>query len=128
MLCLHGDIFEDRWLDAARPCCNPSLAVPGHPPHCPGCGNLRRPGVVWFGESLPEATLLAAEQAAKACDLMLVVGTAGAVYPAAGLAHTARNAGARVLVINSAASELDDVAHAVLRASASTALLELLKI
>ena len=128
VLCLHGGIFEDRWLDAARTCCDPALAVPGHPPHCARCGNLRRPGVVWFGEALPEGALQAAEQAARTCDLMLVVGTAGAVYPAAGLAHTARNAGARVLVVNPAASELDGVAHAVLRASASTALLALLKI
>ena len=127
VLCLHGNIFEDRWLDAERPCCNPALAVPGHPPHCTGCGNLRRPGVVWFGEALPRAALQAAEQAASSCDLMLVVGTAGAVYPAAGLADTARNAGARVLVVNPAASKLDRIAHAVLRASAGTVLVDLLK-
>ena len=122
VLCLHGDIFEDRWLDAARSCCDPAQAVPGHPPYCAGCGNLRRPGVVWFGEALPMATLEAAEQAARACNLMLVVGTAGAVYPAAGLAHTARKAGARVLVVNTAPSELDSLADAVLRAGAGTIL------
>lgn len=122
VLCLHGDIFEDRWLDPARSCCDPALAVQGHPPYCAGCGNLRRPGVVWFGEALPVVTLGAAEQAARTCNLMLVVGTAGAVYSAAGLAHTARNVGARVLVINTAPSELDGLADAVLRSGAGTVL------
>ena len=98
----------------------------GHPPYCDRCGNLLRPGVVWFGEPLPLATLEAAEQAAKQCDLMLVVGTAGAVYPAAGLAHHARAAGARVVVLNPAPSELDDAAHAVLRGTAAQCLPALL--
>ena len=57
---------------------------------------------------------------------MLVVGTAGAVYPAAGLARQARAAGARVAVLNTAASDLDNAAHALLRATASTLLPPLL--
>ena len=95
--------------------CDLQQAAPGRPPRCTGCGNLVRPAVVWFGEELPQQALDASQQAAQACDLMLVVGTAGAVYPAAGLAHQARHAGARVVVINTAPSELDAVAHAVLR-------------
>ena len=75
--------------------------------------------MVWFGEPLPYATLQAAQKAARVCDLMLVVGTAGAVYPAAGLAQLARQAGARVASINPAASALDDVAHALLRGTAA---------
>ena len=73
-----------------------------------------------------ERTLEAAQHAAQACDLMLVVGTAGAVYPAAGLAHQARAAGARVVVVNPAPSELDGTAHAVLRAPAAQVLPTLL--
>jgi len=95
--------------------CDLQQAAPGRPPRCTGCGNLVRPAVVWFGEELPQQALDASQQAAQACDLMLVVGTAGAVYPAAGLAHQARHAGARVVVINTAPSELDGIAHAVLR-------------
>ena len=119
VLCLHGDIFADRWLDTPRNCCFIDHAVAGSPPHCDRCGNLVRPGVVWFGEALPFAVLKAAQYAARQCDLMLVAGTAGAVYPAAGLAHEARAAGARVVIINPAASELDDVAHLVLRGTAT---------
>lgn len=126
VLCLHGDIFEDRWLDTPRNCCWVEHAVAGRPPYCDRCGNLLRPGVVWFGEPLPWAVLDAAQTAAGQCDLMLVVGTAGAVYPAAGLAHQGHAAGARVVVINPAFSELDGVAHAVLRGTAATLLPQLL--
>lgn len=119
VLCLHGELMADRWLESPRACCDLAAAVPGHPPHCAGCGNRVRPGVVWFGEALPHGVFAAAQAAAETCDLMLVVGTAGAVYPAAGLAHTARQAGARVVVVNPAHSELDGVAHAVLRGTAA---------
>jgi len=71
--------------------------------------------VVWFGEQLPMGVWQAAEAAVQQCDVLLVVGTSGAVYPAAGLARIARNAGAHVAVVNPAPSELDDVAHQCLR-------------
>lgn len=131
---LHGDILEDRWFGACRRhreraenACDPAWAEPGSPPRCGECGNLVRPGVVWFGEMLPVAALDAAEQAARRCGLMLVVGTSGAVYPAAGLAHTARRAGARVVVLNPHPSELDDVAHACLQGTAAVHLPRLLQ-
>jgi len=129
---LHGDILEDRWFDTCRrqgrgeSPCDPASATAGEPPSCAECGNRVRPGVVWFGEVLPVAALDAAEQAAQACGLMLVVGTSGAVYPAAGLARTARRAGARVVIVNPHESELDDVAHRCLRGPAATLLPRLL--
>ena len=85
---LHGDILADRWLRRlpARPGCSPATRRARQPPRCADCGNLLRPGVVWFGEMLPEDAIDAAERAARACELMLVVGTSGAVWPAAGLA------------------------------------------
>lgn len=121
---LHGDIDADRWLSACPRGlgCSPAAALPGAPPRCADCGNLVRPGVVWFGEALPAATLAAAEQAVERCELMLVVGTSGAVLPAAGLAGLGRRAGAYVAVVNPHASELDDTAHAVLAGTAATVL------
>jgi NAD-dependent deacetylase len=126
VLALHGNLFEDRWLDVPRACCTASEPEPGHPPRCAICGNLRRPAVVWFGEMLPQDALEAAEVAAQACDVMLVVGTSGVVYPAAGLAHTARAAGAQVVVVNTEPTELDAVAHTVLRGPAAVVLPPLL--
>jgi NAD-dependent deacetylase len=121
-LALHGNIAEDRWLDAPRSCCSKETIEAGRPPHCPVCGNLRRPAVVWFGESLPAAALEAAEHAARHCDLMLVIGTSGEVYPAAGLAFTAHQSGARMVVINPEPTPLDVVANVCLRAPAAVCL------
>jgi len=124
VLALHGSILEDRWLDAPRACCTAAEPQPGRPPRCAVCGNLRRPAVVWFGEMLPARELAAAEEAAGACELMLVVGTSGVVYPAAGLA---RAAAGRVVVVNPHASDLDDAADAVLRGTAASVLPHLLE-
>lgn len=73
-------------------------------PHCPKCKQgLLRPGVVWFGETLPEKTISAVEDfiiESKKIDLILVIGTSAKVYPAAGYVDRARNKGARVAVVN----------------------------
>ncbi len=126
-IALHGNLADDRWLDMPRDCCDPEFVEAGHPPHCPTCGNLRRPAVVWFGERLPLPALDAAQKAANGCDLMLVVGTSGLVYPAAGLAHTAHRRGARVVVINPEATELDVVADLCLHEPAAQCLPTLLE-
>lgn len=126
-IALHGNIAEDRWLDLPQACCSVEALDDGHPPRCPVCGNLRRPAVVWFGEHLPPDALAAAEAAVQACDLMLVIGTSGVVYPAAGLALGAHQRGARVVVINPEPTELDPVADAVLRERAAQCLPSLLE-
>ncbi|KAJ9608471.1 hypothetical protein H2200_007459 [Cladophialophora chaetospira] len=73
-------------------------------PQCPSCKkNLLRPGVVWFGESLPEDVMSDVDDYfsdREKIDLMLVIGTSAKVYPAAGYTSIARAKGARVAVIN----------------------------
>jgi NAD-dependent deacetylase len=126
---LHGDILADRWLQACPHGrdCPTDRARADRPPRCGDCGNLLRPGVVWFGEMLPPGALECAERAAGACQVMLVVGTSGAVWPAAGLAGIARGAGVWVAIVNPCASEIDDQAHAVLRGTAAALLPRLLR-
>jgi NAD-dependent deacetylase len=123
---LHGDILADRWLDRCRRGCDPATAEPGAPPRCAQCGNLVRPAVVWFGEMLPQSAVDAAERAARQCDVMLVVGTSGAVWPAAGLAGLARHAGAFVAIVNPHPSEIDDDADLCIAGTAATVLPRLL--
>jgi len=121
---LHGDILDERWLDRCPrgTACDTACAQPTQPPRCTECGNLVRPGVVWFGEPLPYRAFEAAERAVDACDAMLVIGTSGAVWPAAGLVARARRAGAWVVVVNPQASEVDGEADEVLAATAAQAL------
>jgi NAD-dependent deacetylase len=81
-------------------------------PRCGQCGELLRPDIVWFHETLPEDAWIEAENAALTCQCMLVVGTSGVVYPAAGLVELARRNGARVIEVNlerTRASDLMDI-------------------
>lgn len=132
VLALHGKLLADAWLDGcalarrSADACPVSWAEPGHPPRCAQCGSLVRPAVVWFGEGLPVDTLAAAQAAAHACEVMLVVGTSGQVWPAAGLAGSARRAGAKVIVVNPEATALDDEADALLRGPSASVLPRLL--
>jgi NAD-dependent deacetylase len=56
-----------------------------------GCDGMRRPGVVWFGESLPQNTLLEAQRESRQADVILVAGTSAQVEPAARLAQKYRS-------------------------------------
>lgn len=93
----HGNLFIDRcFAEGTDTIGDASLDVPT----CPDCGGNLRPGVVWFGEAIPEEALDASCAAAADCDLFLSVGTSSLVYPAAGLADLARNNDALVVEIN----------------------------
>jgi NAD-dependent deacetylase len=73
---------------------------------------LLRPDVVWFNECLPVGTWRQAERAIERCDLLLVVGTSGTVYPAAGLIGAVSARRRPVIECNlneSSASDLADV-------------------
>ena len=93
----HGNIFEDRcFADGSLQAGDEGMAVPT----CPECGSNLRPGVVWFGEAIPERALNESCEAAADCDVFLSIGTSSLVYPAAGLADLAKQNGATVAEIN----------------------------
>jgi NAD-dependent deacetylase len=77
------------------------------PPVCTACGGLVRPGVVWFGESLPEREWRASTEAASRCEVFFCVGTSSLVYPAASLTGVATDAGAVTVQINPNATDID---------------------
>jgi NAD-dependent deacetylase len=66
-----------------------------------------------FGDPLPEQDLMLAEQHARACDLLLVLGSSLTVEPAASLVGLALRSGARVVLVNQGATPYD--ASATLR-------------
>jgi NAD-dependent deacetylase len=92
------------------------------PPLCPACGGLERPDVVWFGERLDAEAAAEAFRAAGGCDVFLAVGTSGRVEPAASLARAAKRAGALLIEINAAETELTPLADIVLRGRAADVL------
>ena len=112
---------------------NADIPIPRIPrsslPHCPQCqSSLLRPGVVWFGEVLPETVLSdidaylnevdpgaqaegqgRGKSQPKRVDLCLVIGTSSRVFPAAMYASIARSMGARVAVVNMDRSDAPDL-------------------
>jgi NAD-dependent deacetylase len=104
---LHGSLNTPRCFACARPYTlstgmldEPEAGRCLEPPRCLRCNRKIRPGVAWFGESLPEAAWRAAIAAVSECDLLLSVGTSGVVQPAATIPQMALERGAIVLHVN----------------------------
>jgi NAD-dependent deacetylase len=96
---IHGNIWTVRCTKCGCLAENRDLPI-AIPPLCGSCGGLLRPHIVWFGESLAEEDLRRSETALQSSDLCLIIGTSGLVYPAAGFASIAKQAGAFVAEIN----------------------------
>ncbi|HSE92656.1 MAG TPA: Sir2 family NAD-dependent protein deacetylase, partial [Methylomirabilota bacterium] len=91
-------------------------------PPCRSCGGILKSATISFGQGLVAADLERAQRAARACDLMLAVGTKLSVWPVAGVVPTAKEAGARVVIVNAEPTEMDALADAVLRGPISALL------
>jgi NAD-dependent deacetylase len=88
-----------------------------HDPPCRTCGGILKSATVSFGQGLDPDDLRRADQAARSCDLLLALGTTLGVYPIAEVVPLAVAHGARVVIVNDARTEMDDLAEAVLRGS-----------
>src|SRR5215813_6330396 len=125
MLKLHGDIWRLRCTQCGANWPDRRVPLPKIPPHCQ-CGGLARPGVVWFGEPLPDGMMKEAEHAVSEASVFLVIGTSANVYPAAGLIPFAKQSGAKVIEINTEATALSSMADFVLQGAAGDILPRLL--
>ena len=96
---IHGNIWKVR-------CTNCGTVESNHDvpidilPSCTSCQGLLRPHIVWFGESLAQKDLDASFRALGNCEILLIVGTSGVVYPAASFAPIAKEHGAFVVELN----------------------------
>ena len=97
------------------------------PPRCAACGARIRPGVVWYGESLPVEEWQAAQDAARRADLFFCVGTSAIVQPAASLTDLAIDAGAVTVQVNPNATGIEERVSFALRGPAGSVLAALLE-
>ena len=63
---------------------------------------------------MPIKEMQIAEKASIECDLFIAIGSSLKVYPAAGLPILAKKNGAKLIIINREATELDPIADKVL--------------
>lgn len=84
-------------------------------PRCDACGGLLKAAVISFGQQMPEAKLERAVQAARECDLFLVLGSSLVVHPAAQLPAVAVRSGAGLVILNGQETPLDSLATTVIR-------------
>jgi NAD-dependent deacetylase len=86
-------------------------------PSCLSCHGILKSATISFGQGLVADDLARATAAARRSDLILAVGTKLSVWPVAGVVPTAKDAGARVVIVNAEPTEMDALADAVLRGS-----------
>ena len=96
---IHGNIWIVRCTGCGRVVENRDVPIQILP-MCTHCHNLLRPHIVWFGESLSPDDLDDCSKALRHCHVLLIIGTSGVVYPAAGFASVAKETGAFVAEIN----------------------------
>lgn len=70
------------------------------PPRCTHCSGVLKPDFVFFGEAIPEPAQTRSLADAAGCNVMLVIGTAGAVMPASYLPRYAKGQGATIIEVN----------------------------
>jgi NAD-dependent deacetylase len=87
-------------------------------PDCPDCHGVLKPDAVFFGEALPQKTLMEATRRSQNCDLFIVIGSSLVVYPAAQMPIYAMDAGAKLAIINLTPTPLDEYAAVVIRGKA----------
>ncbi len=116
---LHGNIWrvrcerEKKTFEYRQ---NPMTSIP---PECPVCGNILRPDVVWFGESLPKDVLEKSYHLSSNADVAIVVGTSSIVYPAAHLPYITKQNGGKLIEINIKTTPLTDIADIHLKGKSS---------
>jgi len=87
-------------------------------PDCPDCQGILKPGAVFFGEALPQDVLQEATRRSQNCDLFIVIGSTLVIYPAAYMPAYARDAGAKLAIVNLTPTPLDHYATVVIQGGA----------
>jgi NAD-dependent protein deacetylase/lipoamidase len=122
---IHGNIWMVRCTGCGRIEENRTVPLPLLP-YCSACGALLRPHIVWFGESLATEDITRSYEALESCELLLIIGTSGIVYPAASFAPMAKAHGAFVVELNLEATPNSEIVDVALTGRAKDLIPELL--
>ena len=98
-----------------------------NPPLCK-CGNILRPDVVWFGESLPQDVWRQAMIEANSCDLMVVAGTSLIVSPANTLPVYAKQNNAMLIEVNPEQTVMSDEMDLSIRGNSAQVIPKLIEV
>ncbi|MEO0140509.1 MAG: NAD-dependent deacylase [candidate division WOR-3 bacterium] len=120
---LHGNLARARCTSCRSifPLEEAPLGPDGMP-HCPDCGALARPDIVWFGEPLPTYALEKAFELSSGAQVFFSVGTSGLVQPAASLPYLAKRRGSVLVEVNPRETPLSADCDFIFRAGAGVAL------
>ena len=83
-------------------------------PLCEKCEGIVKTATISFGQAMPDIPMIRAQEAALACDLLIVLGSSLVVYPAAGVPRMAKRNGARFAILNRDPTDQDDDADLVI--------------
>ena len=115
---LHGNSTYAHCLDCQKRYelddLRPGFEATLKSPRCDDCGGYVKTATVAFGQSMPPAAMIRAEEAILACDLCLVAGSSLVVYPAAGFPELAKRNGAGLVILNREPTDMDAIADLVL--------------
>ncbi|MCC6640284.1 MAG: NAD-dependent deacylase [Deltaproteobacteria bacterium] len=116
---IHGTIHEVACLDCGERApmerALERVRAGEEDPPCRSCGGILKSATISFGQNLVDEDLRRAQRAALSCDLLLAIGSTLSVYPIAGVVPLARDAGARIVIVNAEPTAMDDIADAILR-------------
>jgi NAD-dependent deacetylase len=115
---LHGNTTYAHCLDCAQRYELEDIRIEfertGDAPNCVACGGFVKTATISFGQSMPAAAMIRAEEETLAADLFIAIGSSLVVYPAAGFPEIAARNGARLVILNREPTGLDPLADLVL--------------
>lgn len=116
---LHGNTSYAACLDCGKrytlKWVRDSFDQSGRAPECVECNGFIKTATIAFGQSMPPAAMLQAEQLTRSADLFIAIGSSLVVWPAASFPLMAKRNGAALVILNREPTEFDALADLVIR-------------
>jgi NAD-dependent deacetylase len=123
---IHGNFMLLRCIRCSSRYSPEEISLEELPPHCPNCGGVVKNDGVYFGEPIPTDVLRKCQEEVSKCDCMLLAGTSGFVYPAAGFPRMVKQRGGSLIEIGPYDTDLTDMCDVLLRGRGGDVLPQLL--